>query len=334
MRQSDWDRLWKIIDRKSPDECWPYTGRLYKGKVPGLDVGGRPRGISAILMESKTGGPPRKPSWIRRRCGDSLCFNPDHLYEYSEDDALSGRFWPKVGIASPEDCWEWMGEPFGDTYGHVLFRGSTWGSHRIAYLLTNGPIPGGLWVLHKCDNKRCCNPSHLFLGTCADNEADKKSKGRQAAGDRHGSKVHPERVARGPEMHKNRITSRGDSHYARTRPELLARGSRHGCALLNESDVLEIRVRYASGGISHPELGNAYGVTESSIHQIVTGKQWAHVGGPITKTARRVLAQQEVLDIRRMCMMEGVMQKDVAKAFGVSDSAVCAIVNGKTHKDI
>lgn len=54
--------------------------------------------------------------------------------------------------------------------------------HQVAWILTNGPIPPGMGVLHRCDNQPCCNPSHLFIGTQADNVADMVAKGRHRNG--------------------------------------------------------------------------------------------------------------------------------------------------------
>jgi len=76
-----------------------------------------------------------------------------------------------------------------NTYGYGQIRdeqGSYATAHRISWRLHNGDIPAGMCVLHKCDNPRCVRPEHLFLGTQADNIADKVRKGRQARGERHG----------------------------------------------------------------------------------------------------------------------------------------------------
>jgi hypothetical protein len=94
------------------------------------------------------------------------------------------RFWSRV--TKPSDgCWEWTAARFPVGYGKVALprakqggHGKTEGAHRIAWILTNGPIPDGLWVLHHCDNRLCCRPDHLFLGTCRDNTQDASKKGR------------------------------------------------------------------------------------------------------------------------------------------------------------
>ena len=95
------------------------------------------------------------------------------------------HFWAQVKILGPDDCWEWQGGKSRKGYGHARFDDHTVAAHRVAWILTHGPIPESLQVLHKCDNPPCCNPAHLFLGTNADNMADKIAKNRQP----HGTKI-------------------------------------------------------------------------------------------------------------------------------------------------
>ena len=83
----------------------------------------------------------------------------------------------------PSGCWEFQGCKLKDGYG-LIGRKRLDGkraidrTHRVMWEIVFGPIPEGLWVLHKCDNPPCCNPAHLFLGTQFDNMADMYAKGR------------------------------------------------------------------------------------------------------------------------------------------------------------
>lgn len=93
------------------------------------------------------------------------------------------RFWAKVEKRGPEECWPWRGAVTSQHgYGNTAWDGHHLGAHKVAWITTNGPVPEGQCVLHKCDNRICCNPAHFFLGTRLDNNRDKVAKGRHIRG--------------------------------------------------------------------------------------------------------------------------------------------------------
>lgn len=96
------------------------------------------------------------------------------------------RFWSKVDKREPGECWPWTAMLNGGGYGRFRDRKRKVLAHRYAWEQAHGPIPAGMLVCHRCDNPRCCNPAHLFLGTSADNATDRNTKGRQARGDGNG----------------------------------------------------------------------------------------------------------------------------------------------------
>lgn len=110
------------------------------------------------------------------------------------------RFHARIKRGNSSDCWPYQGYSLGG-YGHYNYKkgGRSVRAHRLAYYLHYGIWPT-VNVLHHCDNPPCCNPCHLFVGTHADNVADKVAKNRQARGSCHGSVSHPEKTRRG-EMH-------------------------------------------------------------------------------------------------------------------------------------
>ena len=115
---------------------------------------------------------------------------------------LSERFWSKVKAGTENECWIWEGS-FQDSgkkgYGRMLemrhCKAKKIFAHRASWELHNGTIPDGMMVCHICDNRKCVNPKHLFLGSAQDNSDDMKRKGRFPIGSRHwGAKLTEEQV--------------------------------------------------------------------------------------------------------------------------------------------
>lgn len=89
------------------------------------------------------------------------------------------RFWSKVDVRGPDDCWEWQGQKNRGGYGVNYRVGACRMAHRQAWeMFTRSKVPDGQFVLHRCDNRPCCNPAHHFLGTKTDNAIDMYRKGR------------------------------------------------------------------------------------------------------------------------------------------------------------
>lgn len=163
------------------------------------------------------------------------------------------RFWAKVDkSAGPDSCWPWAAGKFKQGYGSFRAGDKMLKAHRIAWTLTQSQIPHGLWACHRCDNRPCCNPVHLFLGTDKDNARDRENKGRgnQPKGDRSGSRLHPE------------SRPRGEAHYE---------------AKLTACKVVEIRALYAAGGTSQRRLAAQFGVDKSVIYRVINRKTWKHI---------------------------------------------------------
>lgn len=91
---------------------------------------------------------------------------------------VAERFWEKVNIGKPDECWNWIASVGSAGRGVFGVRGKHYVAPRMAWILTNGEIPEGMFICHTCDNGLCCNPNHLYVGTPSDNAKDREERGR------------------------------------------------------------------------------------------------------------------------------------------------------------
>ncbi len=152
------------------------------------------------------------------------------------------RFWEKV--KKQDGCWEWQSGARGGGYGGFKIDGRAWLAHRVSWIINYGNIPEGLNILHKCNNKNCVNPNHLYVGTQKENVRDAIDAGTHY---------------RIPDEHRRPV-----------------RGLEHKNAKLDHLKVREIR-RLRKEGLGCRELGRFYDVDHSIISEVCNNKIWKHV---------------------------------------------------------
>jgi len=147
------------------------------------------------------------------------------------------RFWDKVDVGTEDECWNWTANK-AHGYGRFLLDRKWRQAHRVAWRLSGGIIPDGMWILHSCDNPSCVNPRHLFLGTRQDNMDDMKSKGR----------------------------TKGNA----------MKGEKNPSSKLKEGEVLAIRALGSKGKWTKQEIATAYKISHQTVSDIILRRKWRH----------------------------------------------------------
>lgn len=161
------------------------------------------------------------------------------------------RFQEKFKVAA-SGCWEWQGNRTPKGYGMFYSAAAKTKvrAHRFSFEFFKSPIPAGLFVCHSCDNPKCVNPGHLWLGSAADNMADAVVKGRISCADRPGG--NPQALS---------------EHQI---------GEANPRAVLGEADVLAIRDSLKQGATSR-NLAVKFGVHYRTIRAVAIRRSWAHI---------------------------------------------------------
>lgn len=210
----------------------------------------------------------------------------------------------------PNKCWEWQSRIDTHGYGQYYQKGELMLAHRLIWTLLHGPIPAGMSVCHTCDNRRCVNPAHLWLGTPADNMADMVAKGRS---------FHP-------------------------------RGAKQWKTTLSDDDAVQIRHLYAQKTMTQRAIARKFGVHPNVIHGIVTGKTWSHIpfdndfiaatSDPRIRSSRgernfgAKLTEQDVRRIRELSAIEHLTLDTLASMFHVGQTTIHGVIHRNTWKHV
>lgn len=155
--------------------------------------------------------------------------------------SVAERFAQKFIPEPNSGCWLWIDAPDGYGYGRLQVGGKARKAHRVSYELHCGPVENHMLVCHRCDNRACVNPDHLFLGSHDENVADMVGKGRAP-------------------------------HVKNPSP-----GERNGRACLTEAQAIEIIALHAAGNYRLTEIAARFGVKRDVVAKITEGRTWRHL---------------------------------------------------------
>lgn len=159
---------------------------------------------------------------------------------------VAKRFWPKVVLS--DGCWNWTASRLRNGYGRININKRPHSAHRVSFVLYGSHIPSGQLVCHRCDNRSCVKPSHLFAGTFSDNLKDCWNKGRHSMNGVKAMRANPPQYPTGENTHGHKLT------WERV-------------AIIRRKPFLK-----GSGR----ELAERFGVTQTLISTVRKGKTWTH----------------------------------------------------------
>jgi len=405
------DRFYEKVDSSQygPAGCHVWRGALGADGGGRFRVGGRHgRTVLAyrLAWELHAGCSIPEGMEVRHRCDARECVNPAHLelgthLQNMQDKQRRGRlrtihtgplpprplpsragwtgpsaaqrFRSKVSAPNENGCREWQGT-LVQGYGHISVDGRPRKAHRFAWELANGPIPQGLVVRHKCDNKWCVAVEHLELGTHQDNSDDKYRRGRGSAprGETHGqarltsndvaairtrawadestldlanefgiSRSHIESLAAGksrPHDGWPAGTNRDDAAGLwATAVRAKRRAPRPGAAKLSDAQVALVCERAAKGE-SYRALAVEFNVSPSHISAIVRGVKRFHDGLPNRLPPDRTDHRQKLSEAEVHVILArfhaGETRKQITADFGISMSYLYMLARGKKRRGV